>query len=302
MASGDAFPALFLTGATASGKSAVALALAHLIGGEVVCADAFQLYAGVPVLTAQPTPREVASVPHHLYGSVPVSEEMNASRYALMAAAAVAEVQSRGRFPIVTGGSGLYVKSLTHGLAALPPADPALRAELESLATGELTSRLLAIDPAAARTLNPNNRRHIQRALEITLLTGRPASELKSNFASGPRPGIRGFFLERDRRELYERINQRTHQMLQDGILNEIRNLPPADLSATARKTIGYEELYGVITGQLALEAAIAAIQQATRHYAKRQLTWFRRETWMQHLDATKREPEEIARDIAAGL
>ena len=295
---------LVLTGPTASGKSAVALALASLTGGEIVCADAFQLYAGLPVLTAQPSAADFAAVPHHLYGSVALSEEMDAARYARMAESAIAGIQDRGRLAIVTGGSGLYVKALTHGLSPLPPVDPELRAQLEALPADELAARLLAADPGAGATVNLRNPRYVQRALELTLLTGRPVAEVKTSFATGPRPGIRGVCLHRDRAELYDRINRRTGEMIAAGALDEVRAVSAGELSATAGKTIGLTELRRCLAGELAPDEAIASIRQTTRHYAKRQMTWFRRETWMQTVDATGLDAEAIAGAVVsrAGL
>ncbi len=288
---------VILCGPTASGKSAVAAALGRLLGGGIVCGDAFQLYQGLPILTAQPGPGERAQAPHLLYGSVPPGEDMDAARYARMAGDALAGIQARGLRPILTGGSGLYLKAVTHGLSPLPPVDAALRAELEALPPPELATRLLALDPGAAATVNLRNPRYVQRALEIVLLTGRPAAEWKTSFAQGPRPGLRAFILQRDRAELHDRVNQRTLAMVEEGVLAEVAALPP-DLSATAAKTIGLRELTAVLRGGLPLAEAVTAIQQATRQYAKRQITWFRRETWMEPVDCTARAPGEIAAEI----
>ena len=289
---------LLLTGPTACGKSALALALARLTGGEVVCADAFQLYAGLPILTAQPSAADLVALPHHLYGSVPVAEEMDAARFAEMAAACVAEIEARGRLAIVTGGSGLYIKALTHGLSPLPPADAALRAELDALGAEERTARLLALDPAAGESVPLQNPRYVQRALEIALLTGQPVAAQRTSFAGGPRPGIRGILLQRDRAEIYDRINVRTLAMMEHSALDEVRALP-AVLSATAEKTIGLRELRAVLAGTMAPAEAVTAMQQTTRHYAKRQETWFRRETWLETVACGERSAEEIAAGIA---
>ena len=288
---------LILTGPTASGKSDVALVLARLTGGEIVCADAFQLYAGLPILTAQPSAEALAAVPHHLYGSVPLEREMDAAAFARIAEDCIAQIECRGKLAIVTGGSGLYLKALTHGLSPLPPADAALRDELDALTAEERTARLLALDPAAGDTVALANPRYVQRALEITLLTGRPAAEQRTSFLTGPRHGIRGVFLRRDREELYTRINIRTLSMLESGALDEVRALPP-EISATAEKTIGLRELRAVLAGTLSMPDATAAIQQITRRYAKRQETWFRRETWMETVECTGRGAEEIAEGL----
>jgi tRNA dimethylallyltransferase len=290
---------LLLTGPTACGKSDVALALAKRTGGEVVCADAFQLYACLPVLTAQPSAADMTAVPHHLYGSVPLTEDMDAAKFARMARECVAEIESRGRLAIVTGGSGLYIKAFTHGLSPLPPADAALRAKLDALTAEERVTRLLAQDPAAGESVPLANPRYVQRALEIALLTGRPVAEQRQSFAAGPRPGIRGIFLQRDRDELYARINARTLAMLEHGALDEVRALPP-DISATAAKTIGLRELRAVLAGEMTLAEATATIQQTTRRYAKRQVTWFRRETWMETVPCGGRTAEEIAVGVQA--
>jgi tRNA dimethylallyltransferase len=289
---------LLLTGPTACGKSDVALALARRTGGEVVCADAFQLYTGLPVLTAQPSAADMAAAPHHLYGSVPLTEDMDAAKFAHMAAECITEIESRGRLAIVTGGSGLYIKALTHGLSPLPPADAALRGELDVLSADERIARLLALDPVAGESVSLTNPRYVQRALEIAILTGRPVAEQRQSFTAGPRPGIRGIFLLRDRAELYARINARTLTMLELGALDEVRALP-GDISVTAEKTIGLRELRAVLAGEMTLPDATTVIQQTTRRYAKRQETWFRRETWMETVECTGRSAEEIAGGIA---
>ena len=269
---------LYLTGPTGSGKSAAALLLAEATGGEILCADAYQVYQSIPVLTAQPTAADQARVPHHLYGTVPVSGEMDAGRFEKTALAAIAEVQSRGKLPIVCGGSGLYIKALTHGLSPLPPGDPELRRELEQLSPGTLASRLMALDPGSASQLNLQNPRHVTRALEICLLTGQPASELKQSWAM-PRSGVRGVFLDLPREILYERINARTQGMVAAGVIPEVAALDEDELSATASKAIGLWDFRAVADEATSLQEAVASVQQTTRNYAKRQHTWFKRET-----------------------
>ena len=269
---------LYLTGPTGCGKSAAALHLAEVTGGEIVCADAYQVYAEIPVLTAQPTAEDLARVPHHLYGTVPISEEMDAGKFERTALAVIKEVQSRGRLPIVCGGSGLYIKALTHGLSPLPPGDPELRRQLELLSTAELADRLLKLDPGSAAQLNLQNPRHVTRALEICLLTGQPASGLKQSWAM-PRSGVRGVFLDLPRDTVYDRINVRTHAMTSAGVLAEVAALDDLELSATASKTIGLWEFRAVLDEATSLQEAIASVQQSTRNYAKRQATWFKRET-----------------------
>ena len=269
---------LYITGATGSGKSAAAILLAEMTGGEIICADAYQVYQSIPILTAQPTAEDFTRVPHHLYGTVPISEEMDAGKFERAALAAIADVQSRGKLPIVCGGSGLYVKALTHGLSPLPPGDPGLRRQLELLSAGELAARLLKLDPGSAAQLNLTNPRHVTRALEICLLTGQPASELKQSWAM-PRAGVRGVFLDLPRELVYELINSRTHAMVTGGVLAEVAALEDLELSATASKTIGLWEFRAVLDEATSLQEAIASVQQTTRNYAKRQAAWFKRES-----------------------
>ncbi len=290
---------LYLTGPTGCGKSATALLLAEMTGGEIICADAYQVYQKIPVLTAQPTAADLARVPHHLYGSVPIRQDMDAGRFEKTALATLAEVQSRGKLPIVCGGSGLYIKALTHGLSPLPPGDPELRRQLELLSVDELADRLMELDPGSAAQLNLTNPRHVTRALEICLLTGQPASELKQSWAM-PRSGVRGVFLDLPRDLIYERVNARTDAMVADGVLAEVAALDEDELSNTAAKAIGLWEFRAAADEATSLQEAIASVQQTTRHYAKRQATWFKRETAFVQIPVSPLDtPPEIAEKIA---
>jgi len=269
----------FVVGPTASGKSALAIALAEEVGGEVVNADAFQLYAGMQLLSAKPPAEDLARVPHHLYSVLPLTESCDAQRFHSLAMPVLADIARRGRVPVVVGGSGLYVKALTHGLSPLPPASPALRENFKTLSDGEKIVWLLQKDPEAATTVNLGNPRYVERALEICLLTGRPQSGLRRSFAE-KEPQVNGVILDWSRETLYARINQRTVDMFQAGLIDEVTALGP--LSPTAEKAIGIREVREHLEGRTTLEQAVAAIQQATRNYAKRQVTWFRRERCFQ--------------------
>ena len=283
--------AFFIVGPTATGKSELAADVAGEIGAEIVSADAFQIYRGLDLLTAKPDASTLAKAPHHLIGTAPLHEEMNAEKYRCAATRAIGEINSRGKLAMVVGGSGLYIKALTHGLAPLPEADPTLREQLNAMSLDELRSRLTQLDPEAGRTIDTKNRRRVVRALEICLLTGKPASEVvaagadrglpkSSAFAKAtadkPIPAT-GVFVLRDREELYQRINQRVEAMFECGVIEEVR---AAGLTgATASQMIGLREIRELLDGKISLLQCIAEIQQATRRYAKRQLTWFRRQT-----------------------
>ena len=270
---------IYLTGATGTGKSDVAIELAKLIDGEIVNGDAYQIYRGFEIVAAIPGQAERAEVPHHLFACLDPSESFDAVRYAAMAQPIIAEIRSRGKHPIVVGGSGLYIKALTHGLAPTPKGDPDLREALENLELSELCDWLASIDPEGAAATNLKNRRYVSRNLEIALLAGQRASDLKKQWQRDT-PDLTGFHLTRDRDLLKQRIDQRTHTMFAAGLVDEIRAL--GDLSETAGRAIGIREVRALLGGDLTEPEAIAAIQQATRRYAKRQGTWFRREKALQ--------------------
>jgi tRNA dimethylallyltransferase len=290
--------AFFIAGPTATGKSELAADVAREINAEIVSVDAFQIYQGLDLLTAKPHPSTLAKTHHHLIGTTPVSEDMNAEKYRRTATRAINEINSRGKVAIIVGGSGLYIKALTHGLARLPASDPKLREKLNTMSLDELHSRLEDLDPEAAEKIDANNRRRLVRALEICLLTGKPASAQLSRrgnpqialsgrleTAAPCQPSqtglsasrAAGLFIFRDREELYERINQRVEAMFEYGVIEEVRTAGMT--SATASQVIGLRQIRELLNGTMSLPQCIAAIQQATRRYAKRQLTWFRRQT-----------------------
>jgi tRNA dimethylallyltransferase len=267
--------AFFLAGPTAVGKTSVALALAEACGGEIVGADAFQLYQGLDLLTAKPSPAELARVPHHLVGTVPLSDSFNVGRYQQAALKAIAEIRTRGRLPIVTGGTGLYLRALTRGLAEIPSGSPELRAQLASTPLPELIERLTALDPNA--DIDFKNPRRVQRALEVCLVTGQPFSSFRREWAV--QPPFHGVLLERPREQLYARIEARTHEMFAQGVVEEVREtLAGGGIGPTAEQVIGWREITALLRGEISQTQCIAAIQQATRRYAKRQQTWFGRE------------------------
>jgi tRNA dimethylallyltransferase len=211
---------LFIVGPTASGKSALALAVAEKIGGEIVNADAFQLYAGMDILTAKPAGADLARVPHHLYGVLPLTHSCDAQRYHGLAMPVIADIASRGCVPIIVGGSGLYIKALTHGLSPLPAASPGLRERFQHLTSAEKIAWLILRDPEAETTVNLRNPRYVERALEICLLTGQPQSALRHSFLQNE-PQVNGVILDWNRETLYDRINRRTLAMFEAGLIAE---------------------------------------------------------------------------------
>src|SRR5262245_61755180 len=273
--------AFLIVGPTATGKSELAADVAQEVGAEIVSADAFQVYRGLDLLTAKPEAFTLAKAPHHLIGTVPLMEVMNAEKYRRDAIRAIEETNSRGQLAIVVGGSGLYIKALTHGLVPLPESDPDLREKLNAMSLDDLRSQLCELDPEMTQRIDLKNRRRVTRALEICLLTGKPASEAVAEVSDYGRPGpsvpAKGAFVFRDRNELYQRINQRVETMFEGGVIEEVRTAGVT--SATASQMIGLREIRELLAGKKSLPQCVAEIQQATRRYAKRQLTWFRRQT-----------------------
>lgn len=288
----------FIAGPTAASKSELAAFVARAVDAEIVSADAFQIYRGLDLLTAKPDAATLAKAPHHLIGTIPLAEELSVGKFSRLAQTALREIAQRGKPAIVAGGSGLYVKALTHGLADLPAADRQLRAELNQATVAELYARLATIDPEMARTIDRKNPRRLIRALEICLLTRASASKQrtqwetavlsdgKTNVAPESAAGMEsstaeqtacGVFVFRDREELYQRIDRRVESMFAQGVVAEVRAL--GQLSSTAEKTLGLREIRQLIAGEISEAECIASIQRATRRYAKRQLTWFRRQS-----------------------
>jgi len=291
----------FIVGPTATGKSELAADVAHEIGAEIVSADAFQFYRGLDLLTAKPEAPTLAKAPHHLIGTVPLTEEMNAERYRRAATVAIEEINSRGKLAIVVGGSGLYIKALTHGLAPLPASDPKLREKLNAMSLDNLRAHLVELDPEAAKKIDIKNRRRLVRTLEICLLTGKLASEVVAGVGDSGRPGssipATGVFVFRDRNELYELINRRVETIFERGVIEEVR--AAAVTSVTASQMIGLREIRELLAGKKSLPQCIAEIQQTTRRYAKRQLTWFRRQSNFLPLNLTFLTHNEAAKWIS---
>ena len=290
----DAKGVFFIVGPTATGKSELAADVAQEIGAEIINADAFQIYRGLDLLTAKPDAAALAKVPHHLSGTVPLHEEMNAEIFRRAASRVIDEIHSRDKPALVVGGSGLYIKTLTHGLAALPEPDPNLRVQLNEMSLNELRRRLLDLDPETAHKIDMQNRRRLVRAVETCLLSGKPVSEQRIQWRSTiPATGV---FVFRDRDELYARINNRVEAMFENGVIEEAR--AAGAMSSTASKMIGLHEIRELLGGQISILQCIAAIQQGTRRYAKRQLTWFRRQTNFEPLNLSLLSHNEAAKWI----
>ena len=280
---------IYLAGPTAVGKSELVAALAERLNGEIVGADAFQVYRGLDLLTAKPDAATLARAPHHLIGEIPLTESFDVARYRALASERMSEIAQRGRTPIVVGGTGLYLRALTHGLADLPPPDEKLRTELSSQPLDQLLERLNELDPVAAKQIDRKNPRRVVRALEVCLATGRPFSSFREQWAETPQ--VRAVLLHRHREELYARIDRRTIAMFAAGVVDEVKAV--SEIGPTASQAIGFREIRELLEGRLTESECITRIQQQTRNYAKRQLTWFRKEPHFRIVELIERETDE---------
>lgn len=295
---------LFIAGPTAVGKSAVALRLAEDLHGEIICCDSMQVYREVSIASNKPGSAERARVPHHLFDKISVYSTYDVAQYYHQARAVISEVMARGRLPVVVGGSGLYMQVLIDGIFEDRSTDERVRSELEARADDEgLTSlyeELKARDPRCAEKIHHHDRKRIIRALEAGRVSGEPFSELQKKRQGlwGQYP-VRVIVLNRDRKALYAIIDRRVEDMFREGLVEEIRRLDEAALSSTARYLIGVREVGDYLRGVLTLEAARAAMQQNTRRYAKRQLTWFRKDSrWEWLVIEDEDSVERVARRV----
>ena len=273
-----------IAGPTASGKTAIAIELARRHGGEIVSADSQQVYRFFDIGTAKPSAEELAAVPHHLISVVDPLEPFSAAEYQRRADAAIEDITSRGKPVFVVGGTGMYLRILLHGLVEAPGADPELRAELEALAAAEgreaVHRKLAEVDPETATKLPPQDLVRTIRALEIHKQTGKTASEFRREHAFAPdRYPFRMYVLNPPREALYRTIDARTAAMFQRGLVEEVRELIARGFAEAApMRSVGYVQAKAVVDGQLSMDEALQQTAQETRRYAKRQLTWFRKE------------------------
>ncbi|MBE0504534.1 MAG: tRNA (adenosine(37)-N6)-dimethylallyltransferase MiaA [Desulfuromonadales bacterium] len=284
MAAFAKIPLLVICGPTASGKTRIALELAAALPIEIISADSRQIYRGMDIGTAKATPEERALVPHHLIDVVAPDQPFSAADFMTQGRAAVTAIHQGGKLAVVVGGTGLYIEALTRGLIAAPGEDPELRQELLALEVqqgeGTLHQRLQTIDPVAAQRLKPRDQPRIIRALEVFALTGETLTALQSRHAFADSPyEVITLGLEVERAILYRRIDERAAMMFASGLLEEAQSLLNQGFSRElkALRTIGYREAIAYLAGESSLQSAIEQTQQESRRYAKRQMTWFRK-------------------------
>ena len=294
----------FLAGPTAVGKSEIALALAEKIGGEIVSVDSMQVYRGLDLGTAKPSPAERARVRHHLVDVADLTEHFDAAKFVALAKGAVAEIQSRGKVPVFCGGTGLYFRAFLAGLGDAPPADEVLRGELEKTPVETLLRELAERDPVAFERIDRQNPRRIIRAVEVIRLTGKPFSVQRADWKGASRiapHASRQFAFSRSNSELQRRIGLRVDEMFRRGLVAETEQLLKRGLAdnKTAMQALGYRQVAEQLRGERSLDETIDLVKIRTRQFAKRQMTWFRRQMEWQWIELTVPDQPEI---VAAKL
>ena len=298
---------LLLAGPTAVGKSAIALLLAERIGGEIVSVDSMQVYRGMDIGTAKASPADRARVPHHLIDVVEVSEPFDAAHFVQLARRAVAEIEGRGRVPILCGGTGLYFKAYLEGLGAAPAADAALRAALEAVPLPELLRELAERDPATYERVDRQNPRRVVRALEVIRLTGRPFSAQRAEWVHatpGTQYAANCFGLARSREELHQRISARVDAMFRQGWVAETEQLLQRGLAQnkTAMQALGYRQIVEHLRGERSLAETVELVKARTRQFARRQMTWFRRQLQLRWISLEGRNSSEAVSELIAAV
>lgn len=302
-------PAILLMGPTAAGKSGLAMELARAVPAEIVSVDSALVYREMDIGTAKPTPEQRAAVPHHLVDLLDPAEAYSAGRFRRDALAAMEATRARGRVPLLVGGTMLYFRALQRGLADLPEADPALRAELDERARHigwpALHAELARVDPVSATRIQRGDAQRIQRALEVWRLTGTPLSQLQAAGATAPE-GWRFLKLgltPASRPRLHEAIERRFHAMMEAGFLDEVKRLHGRDdlhPGMPSIRAVGYRQLWAHLDGQYGLDEAIQGAVTATRRLAKRQMTWLRAEPGLCWLDSAAAGPDGVQEWLAS--
>jgi len=294
---------IVVAGPTASGKTACAVELCKMIGGEVVSADSMQIYRGMDVLTAMPTRQEMQDIPHHMLGIADPIEKYSAAKYRDQAKRVIEEIHARGKWPVLCGGTGLYINAVTRPMDFWEKCDEALRRELLAMAEEpggrrKLHDMLREIDPDAAQKLHENDVRRVTRAIEVYRLTGRTQSEQAKLDAQREGDYDETLFCLRWPRDvLYSRIDLRVDKMIDAGLIEEVRALRKnEEKHPTALQAIGYKEIAAALEGRMTMEEAVNLVKQLSRNYAKKQMTWFQRDpraVWIDAMDKTARQVAE---------
>ncbi len=291
---------IFLVGPTAVGKTAVSIYMAKRLKAEIISCDSMQVYKGMDIGTGKPALFKQNQVPHHMIGAISPSRNFSVSDFRKRALCRIKAIEKKGKRILFVGGTGLYMKALIDGLFPSPPADHPLRSRLlkqeKEIGRGYLYKQLLKVDKVSAKLLHPNDTRRIIRALEVYTSTGVPISVLKKK-TKGLKSEykISVFCLNRDRQKIYALINARVDYMFKRGFVAECKRLKKKRLSVTAKKALGYREVFDYLAGRIGLKDAKELIKKNTRNFAKRQLSWFRNDERIIWIDIDNKNPKEIA-------
>ena len=294
-------PLVVITGPTATGKTDFSLKLAREIGGEIVSADSMQVYKGLDIGTDKVSEEVRREIPHYLIDVVEPDEKFSVADFVRLSDEAIREIWKKGKYPIVVGGTGFYIKALLYGLPETPPASEEIRKELSKLPTETLYRELLSVDPEYAKKIGMKDRKRIIRALEVYRLTGRPLSSFKI-WSENPRYPFLGYFLYRNRPELYRRIEDRVDSQIERGLLREAEELLRFGEDTTAFQALGYKEMVDYLKGRKNLEEAVRTLKRRTKEFAKRQFTWFRKEPGFKWINLSEVPEEEVLNLIKKDL
>ena len=297
-------PLIILAGPTASGKTSLSVELAKRFHMEIISADSMQVYRRMDIGTAKVTKEEMQNVPHHLVDILEPWEEWNVMAFCERAKEAIQEISSRGHIPLLVGGTGFYIHALAYGaeFEEEPKEQEEIRRQLEALSTEALWEKLQDLDPSSTQKIHPNNRKRVIRAIEYALLNGRPISELNERLRQKESPyDLLYLVLDLDRQVLYDRINRRVDQMMEDGLVEEVRSLAQAGCTKdmVSMKGLGYKEIMDYLDGTYTLDDAVYVLKRDTRHFAKRQITWMQHEKDVVYVPAM---PYETLQERAGGL
>ncbi len=296
--------AIAVVGPTCSGKTQIGIELARLIDGEIISADARQLFKLISIGTAKPTSEELSEIPHHLISILSLDEEMNAGAYAELAGTIAVEIFSREHVPVIVGGSGLYLRALIDGLFDAPEIDAGIRKKLRERyredGAGNLLGELKKVDPIAAEGLIPQNYKRILRALEVYYSSGRRISELRKESRSNVTFNTVQFGIHFDRKFLYRRIEKRVDEMIEAGLVDEMKEILRRGFNPNLNslQTVGYKEVINFLQERISFEEMVSVIKMNTRRYAKRQMTWFNKDKRITWIDADDKSPLDAAGEI----
>ncbi len=294
-------PLIVITGPTATGKTDFSLKLAREIGGEVISADSMQVYRGLDVGTDKVSREVMEEIPHYLIDIVEPIESFSVADFVREAEKAIEEIRRKGKYPIVVGGTGFYIKALLYDLPQTPPSNREVREELKGLTDRELYREVEKVSPEYARKVGRGDRKRLIRALEVYRLTGKSITHFKP-WGTKPRYSFLGYFLYRDRPELYRRIEERVESQVKRGLIEEAKWLLSLGRDLTALQALGYKEMAGYLKGEVSLEEAKRLLKRRTKEFAKRQFTWFRKEPGFKWVNLSEVREEELLKTIKEDL